>query len=43
VVEAHEQRAADGTTTPVPAGPLRTAVLHLRWTDAGWRVSDVGG
>jgi hypothetical protein len=42
VVEAHEQRAADGTTTQVPAGPLRTAVLDLRWTDAGWRVSDVG-
>ncbi|WP_170023602.1 hypothetical protein [Isoptericola jiangsuensis] len=42
VVEAHDQVAADGTTTRVPAGPRRTAVLHLTWTDAGWRVTDVG-
>jgi len=40
-VTAHTQRAADGSVTSVPAAPATTALLTLRWTEAGWRVSDV--
>lgn len=40
-IEAHEQRAADGSTTAVPASEPRTATLTLVWTSAGWRVEDV--
>lgn len=40
-VTAHTQRAADGSVTSVPAAPPTTALLTLRWTEDGWRVSDV--
>ncbi|MFF2622905.1 hypothetical protein [Oerskovia jenensis] len=40
-VSAHTQRASDGTATTVAATEPSTARLTLRWTDAGWRVSDV--
>lgn len=41
-IGAHEQRAADGATTPVAASGTRRVELALAWTDDGWRVSDVG-
>ena len=41
VVEGHEQRAADGTTTRVPASPAATSTLDLLWTEQGWRVEGV--
>ena len=41
VVEAHDQVAADGTRTEVPASGPHTATLDLEWTDDGWRVTAV--
>lgn len=41
VVTAHEQVAADGTVTAVPATEVRTATLRLAWTPDGWRVAEV--
>lgn len=38
-VSAHHQRTAAGEVA-VPATPRTTAVLVLRWTDAGWRVAE---
>ncbi|HWV76262.1 MAG TPA: hypothetical protein VN027_03010, partial [Isoptericola sp.] len=40
-VTAHEQVAADGTVTAVPATDVRTATLRLAWTPDGWRVAEV--
>ncbi|MFB7798612.1 hypothetical protein [Isoptericola sp. NPDC056134] len=40
-VTAHEQVAADGTVTAVPATDVRTATLRLAWTPDGWRVTEV--
>ncbi|MEU2198872.1 hypothetical protein [Isoptericola sp. NPDC019482] len=40
-VTAHEQVAADGTVTAVPATDVRTATLRLAWTADGWRVAEV--
>ncbi|MFD6178764.1 MULTISPECIES: hypothetical protein [unclassified Isoptericola] len=40
-VGAHEQVAADGTVTAVPATDPRTATLRLTWTPGGWRVAEV--
>lgn len=40
-VSAHTQRGADGATTQVPTGAAEVARLTLRWTEDGWRVSDV--
>jgi len=40
-VTAHEQVAADGTVTVVPATDVRTATLRLAWTPDGWRVAEV--
>ena len=40
-VTAHEQVAADGTVTAVPATEVRTATLRLAWTPDGWRVAEV--
>ncbi|MFE5338513.1 hypothetical protein ACFQ8E_21565 [Isoptericola sp. NPDC056573] len=40
-VTAHEQVAADGTVTVVPASDVRTATLRLDWTPDGWRVAEV--
>ncbi|MBD7997381.1 MULTISPECIES: hypothetical protein [Oerskovia] len=40
-VSEHTQRAADGSATTVAATRASTARLTLRWTDDGWRVSDV--
>ncbi|MEK8228746.1 hypothetical protein NKG05_26220 [Oerskovia sp. M15] len=41
-VSAHTQRAADGSATEVPPNGPVVALLTLRWTDVGWRVSEVG-
>ncbi|MFI2102089.1 hypothetical protein ACH436_02265 [Isoptericola sp. NPDC019693] len=41
VVGAHEQVAADGTVTAVPATDVRSATLRLAWTSDGWRVAEV--
>jgi hypothetical protein len=40
-VSAHEQLAAGGAATAVPASGPRTSTLSLVWTDAGWRVTEV--
>ncbi|MFF2451038.1 hypothetical protein [Isoptericola sp. NPDC058082] len=40
-VTAHEQVAADGSVTAVPASDVRTATLRLDWTPDGWRVAEV--
>ncbi|MFC7876238.1 hypothetical protein [Isoptericola sp. NPDC057391] len=40
-VTAHEQVAADGTVTAVPATEVRSATLRLAWTPEGWRVAEV--
>ncbi|OJV84439.1 MAG: hypothetical protein BGO37_08460 [Cellulomonas sp. 73-92] len=36
------RRVGESGTTTVPGATPRTVVLHLRWTDAGWRVWAVG-
>jgi eukaryotic-like serine/threonine-protein kinase len=41
-VSEHVQRAADGSTTLAPARGPTAATLTLRWTEVGWRVSEVG-
>ncbi len=38
---AHTRRSPSGDVE-VPAQPARDVVLRLAWTDAGWRVTDVG-
>lgn len=40
-VEAHTQRAADGTPTQVPPSPPQVSTLALLWTSQGWRVEGV--
>ncbi|MFE7408777.1 hypothetical protein, partial [Isoptericola sp. NPDC057559] len=40
-IGAHEQVAADGAVTAVPATDARTATLRLAWTPDGWRVAEV--